>query len=260
MKKHQSAIVVTILAIILLLLANQSKNDSAVDFDKRISELLLEVDTLNLELDEAYSSNERLQAEKKEVSKEKTDSYVAKLKEINNTVSYLRDNETYLEEVIVTTREKLHKSNQMLLQSNNKLAIYEVDFYTDNKYISYFIEKEITIEKNLEALASELSEVHFNGLSIDFIEIKNIDGKRTALIDLKEDKEFYNNENYSPSWHDFSQGTSGGGDTMAKLISAFLQRDLSGEWIDAVEFDYNGKSQIFEHMDYLFINTYLREE
>ncbi len=255
MKKHQSAIVVTILAIILLLLANQSKNDSAVDFDKRISELLLEVDTLNLELDEAFSSNERLQAEKKEMEDSLNKRLVTfitsdQLQAYKNTIEEF-------EKDLNLTKEQLHVSNKFIIKNNSKLGIYELNYYSNNLLITSFIDKGDSLEIDLNNLALELSEKHFLGLRINILEVKEVEGKNIAFIDLIEDDAFTKG-NYAPSWYEYAQGSSGAGANADKLLNTFLQIDLDIPWIDGIKFTYEGSDVLSEHIDYLLTEIHYK--
>ncbi|MGL4739151.1 MAG: bZIP transcription factor [Cellulosilyticaceae bacterium] len=97
----------------------------------------------------------------------------------------------------------------------------------------------------LNALADTLSETNFEGLPIDVTEIKDVNGKKIAIIDLREDatKEI--------GWMSaYFQGSTGGAMTASSICETFLQKELSKDvpWIDGIQIIYEGQVTETEHM------------
>jgi len=121
----------------------------------------------------------------------------------------------------------------------------------------------LSLTEKLELLARKLSNHKFRRLPIVVREVREQDGKRIASIDLREtdwnrhifgtwdslcavgesqqaDSVFRKRKRHT--WRVvFFQGTCGGTQTTRTLIHTFLQDDYEGEWIDAVEFYYEGE-------------------
>lgn len=90
------------------------------------------------------------------------------------------------------------------------------------------------LQDKIEKIADRLSLFVFRK-QINLVKIKQVeDGKRIAVIDLVDSK------NKKRTWQNSFEGSTGGGFTTAILIKSFLQPDYSGNWIDGVEFLYNG--------------------
>ena len=129
-----------------------------------------------------------------------------------------------------------------------------------------------SLTKKIELLARKLSSQKFRRLPIVVREVREQDGKRIASIDLRETDW---NRHIFEAWDSlhavgepqradsvfrkrrrttwrvvFFQGTCGGAQTTRTLIHTFLQDDYEGEWIDAVEFYYEGEpmsEESFQH-------------
>lgn len=139
-----------------------------------------------------------------------------------------------------------------------KFKIYSKDINTDKEIIleEFGFYKEVdTIEKKLNVIASKLSSGEFKILPIELMEIEEIDGKKVATFNLKENEENIGETDLSkyssPSWaNDFFQGSAGGGWTCYTLQTTMLQPDYDGEWIDGVRFLYNGEeNKYFQHIE-----------
>ena len=141
---------------------------------------------------------------------------------------------------------------------NSVYPIYSADVNTYAKEIHYgtYIPENLSVKNKLDALAKALSEVYFNKLSIEVSEITEIDGKKIAVINLKESEENEKINDQSQfkgiSWaRNYFQGSCGGTTTSICLIETFLQKDYEGQWIDGVKFLYdnsNVKITNFEHI------------
>lgn len=73
----------------------------------------------------------------------------------------------------------------------------------------------------------------FQGVQVTVKGIQDINGKKIALIDLKDG---------SQKWeYTYFQGTMEGLSSETSLIDGFLQKGMKGPWIDGVKFTLNGK-------------------
>lgn len=104
----------------------------------------------------------------------------------------------------------------------------------------YFIavKRNVPVLDKLRILASKLSAQRFSELPIEVVGVKTVKGKRIATIDLRE----LHDDERLPTWlgHYF-QGTTGGGLTQTTLVYTFLQTKYRSEWVDGVQFYYQGK-------------------
>jgi len=147
------------------------------------------------------------------------------------------------------------RSEEISKHKESVYPIYSADVNTYAKEIHFgtYIPGNLSIKNKLEAIANSLSEVHFSNLPIEVSQITEIDGKKVAIINLKESEENQKINDPSqfkgPSWatHYF-QGSTGGTITSISLIETFLQKDYEGQWIDGVKFLYNNKVCSFEHV------------
>jgi len=111
------------------------------------------------------------------------------------------------------------------------------------------VPKNLALSEKLALLARHLSESKFRQLPINVLEIKKAGTKRVAVVELRE----------SPlagevSWsRNYFQGSTGGWLTSEILIKTFLQNDYPGEWVDGVEFYYQGKPLTGEY-DHIFLS------
>ncbi|EYE89238.1 hypothetical protein Q428_03470 [Fervidicella metallireducens AeB] len=149
-------------------------------------------------------------------------------------------------------------NDEALNKSDNIYKIYTANNDTYEKEIGLwvYIPKNISIINKLDMLGKTLSDVYFNGLEIKIEKIENTDGRKIAVINLKESKINQGINDYSrhkgSSWaKDYFQGSAGGTVTATTLIETFLQRDYRGDWIDGIRFLYNGKELNFDHVESL---------
>lgn len=143
-------------------------------------------------------------------------------------------------------------------ESVDNFKIYSRDINTDEEVIveTFGFDSLVqTVDERLRVIAQKLSEKEFNSLPIELVEIKNIDGKKVAIFNLKENEENLSETDWSkyknPSWaNNFFQGSAGGSWTCYTLQTTMLQPDYDGEWIDGVSFLYNGEeNKCFQHIE-----------
>jgi uncharacterized protein YneF (UPF0154 family) len=113
------------------------------------------------------------------------------------------------------------------------------------------IEQALPLRIQLATMAKALSRHCFSYLPIEVQGIQEYDGKKVAVVNLKESEGFKTTEIwYGASWaQGFFQGSAGGASTSITLIESFLQRDNPMPWIDGVVFLYEEQSiRQFEHV------------
>lgn len=113
------------------------------------------------------------------------------------------------------------------------LYAYTLDY---DKMLNIPIEIEVEhtgdIMSSIEKLATVLSDKIFNGLEILIVQKEDINGKEIVTINLQDSDK--------GEWYNYFQGSTGGMVTTKTLEETFLQRDYTGEWIDGIQFQYNG--------------------
>jgi len=142
------------------------------------------------------------------------------------------------------TKKEEPKKEEPLKLENETFVIYKANVDTYKKEVSQEINipKDKSLQDKLVAIGQKLSEVEFNKLPIEIGKIQEINGKKIVKVNLKEDS---NNEK---GWaKSYMQGSAGGSVTSISLAETFLQKEYKGEWIDGVEFLYNGNKCEFEH-------------
>jgi hypothetical protein len=140
---------------------------------------------------------------------------------------------------------------------NSKNSIYtiytaNVDSYEKEVDAYVYIPDSTKLKQKLTIIANVLSEGYYNNLPIEVVKIEEVDNKIIAVINLNESKENQGIKDYEKlkgkTWAIHSlQGSAGGAMTSTALIETFLQRNHTGEWIDAVRFLYNNGSCDFQH-------------
>jgi hypothetical protein len=146
---------------------------------------------------------------------------------------------------------KLSKERIKVEKEVEYFPVYGPDKNGMNIEVNFYVEipDNLSVIEKLRILADKLSRFEFN-LPIEVLSIGEENYKKIAIINLLEYK--WNSESSELkdssdsagiSWHfDYFQGSTGGFFTTKTLIETFLQEDYSGEWIDGVEFYYEGKS------------------
>ncbi|MGH4140774.1 hypothetical protein [Clostridium sp.] len=196
------------------------------------------------------------------------------LKEANTTltkeISTMKEKNSKLENSVVelTEESKSLKTKLKDLESNAgfvkeeiskpKNSVYPIYSADINSYIKEihfgtYISEDLSVKNKLNALSKAISEIHFNNLPIEVYEITEIDGKKIAVINLKESEDNQKISDVSQfkgsSWATgYFQGSTGGKITSVSLIETFLQKDYEGQWIDGVKFLYDNNIIKFEHV------------
>ncbi len=124
----------------------------------------------------------------------------------------------------------------------------EVNFYAP-------IPADLPLHEKLDKLCWVLRMFKFNDLPVQLDGIEVRDGKKVARIHLRE------NATTQKSWKTgYFQGSTGGHFTTVTLRKTLLQPDYTGEWIDCVEFYYEGKpvADVWDHIS--LTGTFCRGE
>lgn len=175
------------------------------------------------------------------------DEQVAINKELENKVQSLTKDLERLKEENKNLVEQIREADDIMLTlytaNVDTLAKEEIGKIAANVNDQGKIED---LNKVLDILANELSKQVFEGLTIDVEEVKVINGKKIAIINLKEDS------NLSVGWEsNFLQGSTGAAITDITLKETFLQKGYTGEWLDGIQIFYEGKAPEFDHMPHL---------
>lgn len=134
--------------------------------------------------------------------------------------------------------QKLEQANKVV---DGELAIYTANEDIDGVKIGTTVKmKDSTIKESLEMIAKELENNNFKGCDIEVSDIVKDGDKNIVTINLKDDEKTWEQE--------YFQGSTGAFITEETLIKSFLQPNNNMEWIDAIKFTINGKSDIeFNH-------------
>ncbi|PRR81151.1 hypothetical protein [Clostridium vincentii] len=145
-----------------------------------------------------------------------------------------------------TESDKETKVDETPVAKDITLTAYtaNVDTYAAEKLSDITVKEDLPLQEKLTALANEISTKVFGGLPITIVEIQTIDGKKKAIINLVEKEVTDPNASWSRVYF---QGSAGGTMTSNTLIETFAQRAYTGEWIDSMEFQYNGGSIETQH-------------
>ena len=167
----------------------------------------------------------------------------------------VENDDNQLKEEVIDKGEVTDKDTTDVLVEMVKMNIYSKDVNTEEPVIVNTIEinSKLSLEEKLNLLAENLSKEVFNDLPIEFVEIKEIDGKKIGLFNLNELGENAGDITFDKyqgkNWvNNYFAGSAGGGITEYTLIATLLQRDYSGEWIDGVEFTYKNSNIEFAHV------------
>lgn len=177
--------------------------------------------------------------------------------QLQQQLESLQEQNKQFQETIVTLQQEV-----VALNTANKTLLLEVEELTKESYTIYTrdadsweivevkdinIDKTLSLQEKMQELARGLSSELFLGLPIQVVEIKKINGDDIAVIDLQESKDGLQDEN--KSWMDnYFQGSTGGTITATALEETFLQKDSDMNWVDGVQFLYNGKQIENDHV------------
>lgn len=234
--------------VILSLLVILSLFFNIVSF-VNITNISLNKDSIVFNYNSLLSEAESLRDEVNKLTKEKEmlKRNIYYVQDISNTNNRLIKEQIKLIEL---------KNNRSFLRENEVIPIYDgnVDTY-DREVILYIsFSKSLTLQEKLKEICSKLSQYCFNGLPIELEHIKDVEGKTVAVINLRESPINEGitepEEQVGYTWSgNYFQGSTGGLLTYVKLVETFLQRDYKGEWIEGVQFLYEGKEIDFEHIE-----------
>lgn len=172
----------------------------------------------------------------------------AKNESLENTIKEL-NNEIELQKMSISDL-----SRPVFGSSKNIYPIYTADIVTleIKKNLYTYIPEKASQKQKLDMLAKALSEGYFQNLPIEVMGIEEVDGKKIAIVNLKEAA--VNQGKTKPeeftglSWtFQALQGSTGGTVSETRLIETMLQREYQGQWVDAVKFLYQGKTCDYEH-------------
>ncbi len=129
--------------------------------------------------------------------------------------------------------------------------IYGADRGANYEEINFYvaITENLPLLEKLKLLADRLSRFKFRCLPINVLRIESRNDKKIAIVELNEI-----GDSYHSSWRGlYFQGSTGGHFTTITLTKTFLQEDYKGDWIDGVEFYYEGKP-ISNDWDHISLN------
>lgn len=148
----------------------------------------------------------------------------------------------------------------------DRLAIYGTDIQQGTPEVALYVNEpaQATEQEKLQDLANWLSRSKFCELPIEVTTVKG----EVATINLQEHP--WNQPLAAPptlpgcsgrTWrYQYFQGSAGGHDTSVALARTFLQPEYSGEWIDGVQFTYEGKPIQAGQWDHLEIDGVVTRE
>ncbi len=108
------------------------------------------------------------------------------------------------------------------------------------------IDASLSLKEKIQALADNLSKNLFNALPIQVKEITEVNGKKIAIINLKEDTKGTSDMTWIG---DYFQGSAGAEMTETSLEETLLQRGNTAEWIDGITILYNDEDLILDHIE-----------
>ncbi|MCM1988600.1 hypothetical protein [Oceanirhabdus seepicola] len=245
--------------LVIMSLVSGCNDSSVVTIDEpiKINKIQEEFQSLKKDNENAYKekeelnlSLEELKAENRKLRKtlEQRTAQLDKLKE-DKTLSdkEIQDLKKYkdYDELFKILSQTVNKSKNDI----NVIPIYGYDINVDNtELISWMpLISSNGIDKNIEILAKYMENHYFNEGHIIVEEIKEVDGKYVAIINLKE-RESNIKANTNVWMSRYFAGSAGGRATESKLKYTFLQPDYCGEWIDGVKFLYEGKPLVLDHV------------
>lgn len=143
----------------------------------------------------------------------------------------------------------------------NLLAIHGVDASNvEHEAYCFYIDipNSIPLIDKVQVLASKMSKFELGNRPITVADIELRKGKKIAIIDLHDGQPLTPND--MASWYARFQGSLNGVVTETVLIKSFLQEDYQGEWLDGVEFLYQGKPFYEDQWDHIQLHgTFMRD-
>jgi len=246
--------------LVIMSLASGCNNSTVVTKGEPIEINKIQEEFLSLKKDNenAYKEKQELNLSLEELKGE-NETLKKRIEEITTELDKLRDDKASGDKEIEALGkykdyDELFKILSPTINSSendiNIIPIYGFDIntaYTD--MISWMpLITSNSIDENMEILAKYMENEYFNEGHIIIEEIIEVDGKRVAIINLKE-RDSNNKEKISMWMSRYFGGSAGGRATETKLKLTFLQPDYKGEWIDGVKFLYEGKPLVLNHVN-----------
>lgn len=132
----------------------------------------------------------------------------------------------------------------------NLLRVYCYNAMIDIEGVDFCVAAPMhtSLDKRMDLIADVLMKYHFKKGLIKVKKIEQRGDKKIAVVELLETKEC------PYAWKgQYFQGSSGGHVTTYALSNTFLQPEYTGEWIDGVEFWYEGEP-ISDDWDHIFLS------
>lgn len=191
---------------------------------------------------QAEEEKKKQEVEKQRKAKEEAE---AKKKQEEEKKKKAEEEKIKQEEDKKKAEEKAKKSQEKVAVNEKTFTLYSVDTNTEKTItIGKIKSKSDSIKENLNLIANNLSKKNFDSLKIEVKSVKEKNKKLIATINL--------NDNGNGAWFQMFQGSLGGYTSETSLIESFLQRSYKGNWVDGVEFTYNGnKIEEFSHVEKL---------
>lgn len=191
-------------------------------------------------------------------------------KEVSVGIYHKNLSSRFYEEIEFLKRSLADKSGLITeILSNNASSeydffpLYTKDANTGENYFGSFciVSKNLSLKDKLEKVAHTISADFFGGLPMNVLDIKLESGKKIAYINLEDKVTKDNSDDYHPeTWaHPHFDGTTGGFITTLELTYSILSPEYDGEWIDGVQFLYNGKSVDSQHAEGLLKTVYRKD-
>lgn len=237
----------------------EDKNEGKIgDLEEKVKTYEEKMSKLNDKIKESIDENEELKAEIAQLKGE-GEEQKAKIQWDNKIIKNCYENRKNSYEIIEKQTNLIKSLKQGDFdQSKELIPIYTS--YDDgmkvrtivHEYIE--VSKDSSIKEKLDNIASEVSKYSFSTLPIEVLRIDNIDGKKIAVINLRESSENEKIENWNEmkgnTWvKGYFQGSSGGLSTYNTLINSFIQKEYDGPWVDGVKFLYNNDNKNFIHAE-----------
>jgi hypothetical protein len=140
------------------------------------------------------------------------------------------------------------------------LSVYVVDPQVRNvvnpdKLYYVKIPSSVPLLYKMQMLADTISRLQFGRRPITVMEIENRNNKSIAIVNLND---YESQSDKYPTWKDVFQDPASGLPAIVTFSKSLLQEDYQGEWIDGVEFLYNGEPFPEELDSGLFSDTLMR--
>lgn len=245
-----------IFSLLLLLLVV-----SAIYFwkEKEVKALQDEIHSLQTQLKQVPATEKyrkainRLERELQETRKRFSQTKISQQEQRNRLLQEVQSLQKQLREI----QQKYIETQRKLLSLNypEKEIFIIYGHSSFPPYYEYYrclpVDRNIPLQRKLQILADSLSFHQFKSLPIEIQQIDTTTNHRLiAIVNLKE---FTTAHQPVISWKgNFFQGSTGGASTTAVLLHTFLQPDFNGEWIDGVQFLYQGSPispHVWDHIE-----------